>query len=150
MTDTQTVSPTPMDEITVRLGDLGLAPENLRFQEPADDGVPQLAETVLAAGVLIPPIVRAGRKGEQAFMALDGRRRRFSLLVLRDRGDINDEYPVVCKLAVTKAQQAAAIILPTAEVAPVHIADIIGAIGKLRKAKMDTGGIARALCYAEL
>ena len=78
MTDTQTISPTPMDEITVRLGDLGLAPENLRFHEPADDGVPQLAETVLAAGVLIPPIVRAGRKGEQAFMALDGRRRRFS------------------------------------------------------------------------
>lgn len=150
MTDTQTVSPTPMDEITVRLGDLGLAPENLRFQEPADDGVPQLAETVLAAGVLIPPIVRAGRKGEQAFMALDGRRRRFSLLVLRDRGDIDDDYPVVCKLAVTKAQQAAAIILPNAEVAPVHIADIIGAIGKLRKAKMDTGGIARALGYAEL
>ena len=87
MTDTETLSPTPMDEITVRLGDLGLAPENLRFQEPADDGVPQLAETVLAAGVLIPPIVRAGRKGEQAFMALDGRRRRFSLLVLRDRAD---------------------------------------------------------------
>ena len=84
MTDIQTASVTPMDEITVRLGDLGLAPENLRFQEPADDGVPQLAETVLAAGVLIPPIVRAGRKGEQPFMALDGRRRRFALLALRD------------------------------------------------------------------
>jgi len=150
MTDTETLSPTPMDEITVRLGDLGLAPENLRFQEPADDGVPQLAETILAAGVLIPPIVRAGRKGEQPFMALDGRRRRFSLLVLRDRGDIDDDYPVVCKLAATKAQQAAAIILPNAEVAPVHIADIIGAIGKLRKARMDTAGIARALGYAEL
>jgi ParB family chromosome partitioning protein len=150
MTDTQTAQPTPMDEITVRLGDLGLAPENLRFHETADDGVPQLAETVLAAGVLIPPIVRAGRKGEQAFMTLDGRRRRFSLLVLRDRGDIDDDHPVVCKLAVTKAQQAAAIVLPNAEVAPVHIADIIGAIGKLRKAKMDTAGIARALGYAEL
>jgi ParB family transcriptional regulator, chromosome partitioning protein len=150
MTDIQTVSVTPMDEITVRLGDLGLAPENLRFQEPADDGVPQLAETVLAAGVLIPPIVRAGRKGEQPFMALDGRRRRFALLALRDRGDIDDDYPVVCKLAVSKGQQAAAIVLPNAEVAPVHIADIIGAIGKLRKAKMDTAGIARALGYAEL
>ena len=150
MTDTQTAQPTPMDEITVRLGDLGLAPENLRFHEPADDGVPQLAETVLAAGVLIPPIVRAGRKGEQAFMTLDGRRRRFSLLFLRDRGDIDDDHPVVCKLAMTKAQQAAAIVLPNAEVAPVHIADIIGAIGKLRKAKMDTAGIARALGYAEL
>jgi ParB family chromosome partitioning protein len=150
MTDSQTVPPTPMDEITVRLGDLGLAPENLRFHEPADDGVPQLAETVLAAGVLIPPIVRAGRKGEQAFMALDGRRRRFALQFLRDRGDIDDNHLVVCKLAVTKAQQAAAIVLPNAEVAPVHIADIIGAIGKLRKAKMDTVGIARALGYAEL
>jgi ParB family chromosome partitioning protein len=150
MTDTQTVAPTPMDEITVRLGDLGLAPENLRFHEPADDGVPQFAETVLAAGVLIPPIVRAGRKGEQAFMTLDGRRRRFSLLFLRDRGDIDDNHLVTCKLAVTKAQQAAAIVLPNAEVAPVHIADIIGAIGKLRKAKMDTAGIARALGYAEL
>lgn len=150
MTDIQTASVIPMDEITVRLGDLGLAPENLRFQEPADDGVPQLAETVLAAGVLIPPIVRAGRKGEQPFMALDGRRRRFALLALRDRGDLDDDYPVVCKLAVSKAQQAAAIVLPNAEVAPVHIADIIGAIGKLRKAKMDTAGIARALGYAEL
>ena len=150
MTDTQTAQPTPMEEITVRLGDLGLAPENLRFHEPADDGVPQLAETVLAAGVLIPPIVRAGRKGEQAFMTLDGRRRRFSLLFLLDRGDIDDDHPVVCKLAVTKAQQAAAIVLPNAEVAPVHVADIIGAIGKLRKAKMDTAGIARALGYAEL
>src|SRR6185437_10961221 len=147
MTDTQTAQPTPMDEITVRLGDLGLAPENLRFHEPADDGVPQLAETVLAAGVLLPPIVRAGHKGEQAFMALDGRRRRFALLLLRDRGDIDDNHPVVCKLAVTKAQQAAAIILPNAEVAPVHVADVVG---KLRKAKMDTAGIARALGYAEL
>jgi ParB family chromosome partitioning protein len=150
MTDIQTASVTPMDEITVRLGDLGLAPENLRFQEPADDGVPQLADTVLAAGVLIPPIVRAGRKGEPPFMALDGRRRRFALIALRDRGDIDDDYPVVCKLAVSKGQQAAAIVLPNAEVAPVHIADIIGAIGKLRKAKMDTAGIARALGYAEL
>ena len=76
MSDTQTAAvapPTPMAAIKVRLGDLGLAPENLRFKEPADDGVPQLAETILAAGVVIPPIVRAGRKGEAPFMALDGR-----------------------------------------------------------------------------
>ena len=150
MTETPTASPTPMDEIIVRLGDLGLAPENLRFKEPADDGVPQLAETVLAAGVLIPPIVRSGRKGEQPFMALDGRRRRFSLLILRGRGDIGDDYPVVCKLAVTAAQQAAAILLPNTEHAPVHIADVITAIGKLRKAKMDTRAISAALGYADL
>jgi ParB family chromosome partitioning protein len=139
-----------MEDITVRLGDLGLAPENLRFDEPADDGVPQLAETIAAAGVILPPIVRRGRKGEPPFMALDGRRRRLALLLLRDAGRIDDDYPVRCKLAADKAAQAAAVVLPNAEHAPVHIADVIGAIGKLRKAKMDTASISRALGYAEL
>jgi ParB family chromosome partitioning protein len=153
MTDTQTVPavpPTPMAAIKVRLGDLGLAPENLRFKEPADEGVPQLADTILAAGVVIPPIVRPGRKGEQRFMALDGRRRRFGLLLLRDRGDLTDDYEVDCLLAETKAQQVAGIMLPATEHAPVHIADVITAIGKLRKTKLDTGAIAAALGYAEL
>ncbi|MBV9511521.1 MAG: chromosome partitioning protein ParB [Caulobacteraceae bacterium] len=143
-------APEPMARIQVRLGDLGLAKENLRFAEPADDGVPQLADTILAAGVVIPPIVRAGRKGEQAHMALDGRRRRMALLLLQERGAIDDDYLVECQLAVTKAQQAAAIVLPNTEHAPVHIADVIVAIGRLRKAKMDTNAIARSLGYAEL
>jgi ParB family chromosome partitioning protein len=153
MTDTQTVPavpPTPMTAIKVRLGDLGLAPENVRFKEPADDGVPQLAETILAAGVVIPPIVRPGRKGEQRFMALDGRRRRLGLLLLRERGDLTDDYEVDCLLAETKAQQVAGVMLPATEHAPVHIADVITAIGKLRKTKLDTGAIAAALGYAEL
>lgn len=153
MTDIQTVPavpPTPMTSIKVRLGDLGLASENLRFKEPADDGVPQLADTILAAGVVIPPIVRPGRKGEQRFMALDGRRRRFGLLLLRERGDVTDDYEVDCLLAETKAQQVAGIMLPATEHAPVHIADVITAIGKLRKTKLDTGAIAAALGYAEL
>jgi ParB family chromosome partitioning protein len=153
MTDTQTVpaaTPTPMTSIKVRLGDLGLAPENLRFKEPADDGVPQLADTIAAAGVVIPPIVRPGRKGEQRFMALDGRRRRFGLLLLAERGDITDDYVVDCLLAETKAQQVAGIMLPATEHAPVHIADVITAIGKLRKTKLDTAAIAAALGYADL
>lgn len=93
MTDVQTeaseaaAAPAAMARVQVRLGDLGLAKENLRYAEPADDGLPQLAETILAAGVVIPPIVRPGRKGEEPFMALDGRRRRLGLLLLRDRGD---------------------------------------------------------------
>jgi len=143
-------APTPMARIQVRLGDLGLAKENLRFGEPADDGVPQLAETILAAGVLIEPIVRPGRKGEQKFMALDGRRRRMGLLILKARGDISDDYEIECQLAETPAQQAAAIVLPNTEHAPVHIADVITAIGRLRKAKMDTRAIAQALGYAEV
>jgi ParB family chromosome partitioning protein len=146
----ETAAPAPMARIQVRLGDLGLAKENLRYAEPADDGVPQLADTIAAAGVVIAPIVRPGRKGEQAHMALDGRRRRFALLLLKERGQIDDDYLVECQLAETKAQQAAAIVLPNTEHAPVHIADVIVAIGRLRKAKMDTGAIARALGYAEL
>jgi ParB family chromosome partitioning protein len=153
MTDTQTVPaapPIPMTSIRVRLGDLGLAPENLRFKEPADDGVPQLADTIAAAGVVIPPIVRPGRKGEQPFMALDGRRRRFALLLLHERGEVTDDYEVDCLLAETNAQQVAGIMLPATEHAPVHIADVITAIGKLRKTKLDTGAIAATLGYAEL
>ena len=122
----------------------------LRFKEPADDGVPQLADTILAAGVVIPPIVRPGRKGEQRFMALDGRRRRFGLLFLAERGEVTEDYEVDCLLAETKAQQVAGIMLPATEHAPVHIADVITAIGKLRKTKLDTGAIAAALGYAEL
>lgn len=150
MTDQVPASPAAMSRIQVRLGDLGLAKENLRFHEPADDGVPQLADTLLAAGVVIPPIVRPGRKGEALFMALDGRRRRFGLILLRERGDIGDDYLIDCLLAETPAQQAAAIVLPNTEHAPVHIADVITAIGKLRKAKMDTQAISTALGYAEL
>ncbi|WP_374579155.1 ParB/RepB/Spo0J family partition protein [Phenylobacterium sp.] len=150
MTDQVPASPAAMSRIQVRLGDLGLAKENLRFHEPADDGVPQLADTLLAAGVVIPPIVRPGRKGEAPFMALDGRRRRFGLILLRERGDIGDDYLIDCLLAETPAQQAAAIVLPNTEHAPVHIADVITAIGKLRKAKMDTQAISTALGYAEL
>jgi hypothetical protein len=55
-------APEPMETIQVRLGDLGLAKENLRYNEPADDGVPQLANTIEAAGVVIPPIVARARR----------------------------------------------------------------------------------------
>ena len=150
MTEQLPASTAAKSPIQVRLGDLGLDKENLRFHEPADDGVPQLADTLLAAGVVIPPIVRPGRKGEAPFMALDGRRRRFGLILLRERGDIGDDYLIDCLLAETPAQQAAAIVLPNTEHAPVHIADVITAIGKLRKAKMDTQAISTALGYAEL
>ena len=156
MTDTATTGvsesalPTPMARIQVRLGDLGLAPENMRFDEPADDGIDQLADTVHAAGVIQPPIVRKGRKDEQAHMALDGRRRRFALLALKARGLITDDHLVECFLAETKAQQMAAILLPNTEHAPVHVADVIVAIGKMRKKKLDTGAIAKALGYDPL
>lgn len=137
-------------QIQVRLGDLGLAPENLRFDEPVDKDVPQMADTMAAAGVLIDPIVRPGRKGEQAFMALDGRRRRMALLLRLERGEIDEDYRITCKLAVSKAAQAAALVLPNTERAPVHVAAVIAAIGKFRKARMDTETIVKALGYDRL
>ena len=153
MTDASTIAsatPTTMSQIKVRLGDLGLARENLRFDQAADEGIVQLADTILAAGIVIPLIVRPGTKSEQPFMALDGRRRRMGLRLLCERGDITEDYMIDCLLAGDKAAQAAAVVLPNTERAPVHIADVIAAIPKLRRTKMDTKAIAAALGYAEL
>jgi ParB family chromosome partitioning protein len=149
MTKAVLSSHTPLQPIKIRLGDLGLARENLRFEEPADDGVEQLADTILAAGLLIPIIVRAGQKSEAPYMALDGRRRRFALLQLEDRGAITDDYLVDGLLAADKPSQAAAVLLPNTERAPVHVADVILAIGKMRKARMDTASISKALGYSQ-
>ncbi len=139
-----------LTKIRIRLNQFGLARENLRFDEPADDGIPQLADTIAAAGVIVPPIVRPGRRGELEYMALDGRRRRMALLLLLDRGVITEDHELDVLLVVDKAAQAAAIVLPNAEHAPVHVAAIIVAIGKFRKARMDTAFIAASLGYSEV
>ena len=94
MTDTQTVSPTPMDEITVRLVDLGLAPENLRFQEPADDGVPQLAETVLAA--VFEAIVACLKAGERV------RSNGFGIIEVKDRPARNPATGEAIEIAASR------------------------------------------------
>jgi len=52
-------------QIFVPSKDLGLAPENMRFDEPIDAGVPQLGETIHAAGILIPIAIRPGHKNEK-------------------------------------------------------------------------------------
>jgi ParB family chromosome partitioning protein len=66
MTDTvsvTTAAPRAITAINAQLADFGPAPENVRFAEPADDGIGQLADTILAAGVAPLLIVRLGRKG---------------------------------------------------------------------------------------
>src|ERR1700744_1850695 len=102
----ESAAPAPMARIQVRLGDLGLAKENLRYAEPADDGVPQLADTVLAAGVVIPPIVRPGQRGEHPFGPPAARPPRRPLLIWRERGALDDDYVVECQRAEPRAQQA--------------------------------------------
>jgi ParB family chromosome partitioning protein len=134
----------------VPLCDLEIAPENLRAKEPADDEIDRLAETIFKADVVVPLCVRPGVRKERPFMVLDGRRRLLALRKLLDAGRIAQDWPVKCEVFSTRESQAAATILTAAERTPVHIADVIVAIGKLRKSKMDTAAIAGALGYDEL
>lgn len=134
---------------TFALRDLDVAPENMRFGEPADDEIPELAETIFAAGVLQPLTVRPGKKKEKPGMALDGRRRWLALQLLLEGGRITDDYPVSCFVETDPARQAAAIVLTNTAV-PVHVADVIVAIGKMTKAKLTSAVIAGALGYAEV
>jgi ParB family chromosome partitioning protein len=132
------------------LRDLDVAPENMRFGEPPDDGIPELAETIFAAGLLQPLTVRPGHgRRERPGMALDGRRRLLALGRLRDAGRIPDDYPVEAFVETDPARQAAAIVLTNTAV-PVHLADVILAIGKMLKAKLTPAVIAGALGYAEI
>lgn len=138
------------DERTVRLGDIGIARENLRFNEPPDDDIPTLAATLKAAGQLQRLTVRPGRgRKEEAWMALDGRRRRLALGLLLDAGDIDEDYPVTVCVETDPARQAAAVLLTNTAV-PVHVVDIIAAIGRMLKSKLTVSSIARAFGYAEI
>jgi ParB family chromosome partitioning protein len=135
---------------TVALRDLGIAPENLRFNEPPDDDIPLLAQTLRAAGQLQPLTVRPGRgKKEKPSMALDGRRRRLALGLLLEAGEITDDYRVDVFEETDPARQAAAVLLTNTAV-PVHVADIIAAIGRMLKVRLAVPVIARSLGYAEL
>jgi len=134
---------------TVRLGDLDVAPENLRHGEAPDDDIPQLADTIAAAGVLQLPTVRPGRDDEAAFMVLDGRRRLLALRVLRDGAFIDDDHPVEVFVETDRARQAAAVVLTNTAV-PVHVADVIAAIGRMLKERLGVKVIARALGHGEI
>ncbi|MBU3974750.1 MAG: ParB N-terminal domain-containing protein, partial [Alphaproteobacteria bacterium] len=138
------------DERTVRLGDIGIARENLRFNEPPDDDIPTLAATMKAAGQLQRLTVRPGRgRKEEPWMALDGRRRRLALGLLLDAGEIDENYPVTVCVETDPARQAAAVLLTNTAV-PVHVADVIAAIGRMLKSRLTVSVISRALGYAEI
>ena len=136
-------------QMTVRLDDLDIAPENLRHGEAPDDDIPQLADTIAAAGLLQFPTVRPGTRDEAAHMVLDGRRRLLALWLLRDCGVIYDDHPVEVFVETDRARQAAAVVLTNTAV-PVHVADVIAAIGRMLKARLGVKAIARALGYGEV
>jgi ParB family chromosome partitioning protein len=138
------------EERTVRLADLDVARENLRHGEPPDDDIPDLAATLRAAGQMHRLTVRPGRgKKERAWMALDGRRRLLALGLLREARAIDDDYPVEVYVETDPARQAAAVLLTNTAV-PVHVADVIAAIGRMLKSRLTVTVIARALGYEEI
>lgn len=131
------------------LRDLAVAPENMRFDDPPDDGIPELAATILAAGLLQPLTVRPGRRKEKPAMVLDGRRRWLALQCLLMAGEITLDYAVSAFEETSPERQAAAIVLTNTAV-PVHVADVIVAIGKMLKAKLAPAVVAAALGYPEV
>jgi ParB family chromosome partitioning protein len=131
--------------------DIGIAPENLRAREPADAGIPRLADTIRAVGILVPLLVRvADKKDPKPTMALDGRRRLLALAVLLKAGEIGDDYPVPVIYSGDRQRQVAAAVVANDERVPIHVADVIVAIGKLRRRRFDTAAIAAALAYSEV
>ena len=96
---TLSVTATPVSNLVfVSLQDLALAPETIRFKEPADDGIPRRADTIAAANVVIPLSIRPGAKGEKPFMVLDGRRRLFALQALLTAGRIEANQDEMSRL----------------------------------------------------
>ena len=134
----------------IALRDLDIAPENLRYGEPPDEDIPLLAETLFAAGQLQPLTVRPGRgKSEAPSMALDGRRRILALRLLAEQGRIDDGFLVDVFVETDVARQAAAVLLTNTAV-PVHVADIIAAIGRMLRGKLSVATMSKALGYAEV
>jgi ParB family chromosome partitioning protein len=146
-----TIAPVAPERLPVAYGlcDLAVAPENLRFGETPDDGIGELAETIFAAGVLQPLTVRPGVGAEKPAMVLDGRRRLLALQALLEAGRIASDHPVSCFVETDRARQAAAAVLTNTGV-PVHVADVIAAIGKMLQARLSVPAIAGALGYGEL
>ncbi|WP_436356238.1 ParB/RepB/Spo0J family partition protein [Brevundimonas sp. CEF1] len=82
-------------------------------------------------------------------MVLDGRRRLLALRLLRDGGFIDDDHPVEVFVETDRARQAAAVVLTNTAV-PVHVADVVAAIGRMLTARLGVKAIARALGYGEI
>lgn len=137
--------------MTVPLCDIGIAPENPRADLPADDDIPNLAQTLVTedgAGQLVPLFVRKGKKKENIWMALDGRRRLLAFAYLLENGLIQNDHAVRIIVCETKEQQARATVILNSERAQPHPADKIEAIAKLLQKKMSPGDIGRALNYS--
>lgn len=138
---------------TVGFDTLDIAPENLRFGQPADAGIPQLADTLILEGVsnqIIDLVCRPGKKGEKPNMILDGRRRWLALSLAVEAGRIPADFPVHITVETDPNRQLSATILTGTEREATHLADIIQAIGAMRAKKLTIAKIASALGYEKI
>lgn len=144
---TQTAS--TLAAITAPLKDFAVAPENPRFQEPADEQIPDLAASLSpeAAGLLVPLLVRKGSgKKESPYMVVDGRRRLLALQHLQASGIVGPDLEITARLCETQESIAAAAIAANQQRLPLHPADIILAIKAMAAKKFSLERIAKALC----
>lgn len=135
--------------IGVRLGDLGIAPENPRadVEEPEED-LESLADSLdpAAAGQLCAIIVRPGKgKKERPFMAVDGSRRYRGWGRLLARGTITPDFIVNAKLVTTDEEIAAAVIESNKHRKNLSPADNLIAIRRMIDRKMSVTAMAKAL-----
>ncbi len=148
LTSAAPTSATVLKSITVRLKDIDVAPENPRFLEGPDEQIPDLASSLApdAAGLLVPLLVRPGRKKEKPFMVLDGRRRLFAFRHLLAAGLIGDDIELAAYLCETEDAVAAAAITANQARLPLKPAEVILAIRALSAKKITVEAMARALC----
>lgn len=133
----------------VPLKSIFIAPENPRATVEADDGIPQLGRTLVACQVY-PILARPAQKGESGeYGALDGRRRFLGFQSALAEGLINDDHLVAVTVVTDKARQHAAVTLANHEREAGHITDVITAIGRMKKAKLKSPAIAKALGYTD-
>lgn len=126
--------------------DFGIAPENMRFGEPADADIPELASTMAVAGNVMPVIARPGKGAtEKPLMILEGRRRYLGAEHLIAEGVATDDFLLKVEIITDPVAIKQAIYLPNNHRRDPHIVDSIVAIGKMRSAKMTDKKIADAL-----
>ena len=137
-----------LSRVAIALKDLDIAPENPRFSDPADDLIPDLAQSLApdAAGQLLPLLVRKGTKKEKPFMVLDGRRRLLGFQSLQEQGLVTDEIVISAELCETQEAIAAALVTANGARLPVGPADKILAIRAMAEKKFSVDKIARGLC----
>jgi ParB family chromosome partitioning protein len=139
--------------IMIQVKNLAVAPENPRYGETADEKVAALGQTILAAGNLDAILVREATKAEMpngGYMILAGRRRYLGVIDQIEKGNATDQFSLKAEVMTDKKSQAAALLLTNTERMGMHSADVITAIGKMRKNRMNLKQISEAIGYDEL